>query len=58
MQESSRTTSLPCCSTTHLRAVEDANLRLRGMFGDVDFANQERFPDARLERLSLMGNSA
>lgn len=32
-------------------AVEDANLRLRGVFGDVDFANQERFPDARLEKL-------
>jgi type I restriction enzyme M protein len=23
----------------------------RGVFGDVDFANQERFPDARLEKL-------
>ncbi len=32
-------------------AIEDANLRLRGVFGDVNFANQERFPDARLERL-------
>ncbi|HEY1224467.1 MAG TPA: class I SAM-dependent DNA methyltransferase [Brevundimonas sp.] len=32
-------------------ALEDANLRLRGVFGDVDFANQERFPDARLEKL-------
>ncbi len=32
-------------------AIEDANLRLRGVFGDVDFANQERFPDARLEML-------
>lgn len=32
-------------------ALEDANLRLRSVFGDVDFANQERFPDARLERL-------
>ena len=32
-------------------AIEDANLRLRGVFGDVDFANQERFPDARLEKL-------
>jgi type I restriction enzyme M protein len=32
-------------------AIEDANLRLRGVFGSVDFANQERFPDARLERL-------
>ena len=32
-------------------AIEDANLRLRGVFGSVDFANQERFPDARLEKL-------
>lgn len=32
-------------------AIEDANLRLRGVFGDVDFANHERFPDARLEQL-------
>lgn len=32
-------------------AIEDANLRLKGIFGDVDFANQERFPDARLEKL-------
>ena len=32
-------------------AIEDANLRLRGVFGDIDFANQERFPDARLESL-------
>lgn len=32
-------------------AIEDANLRLKGVFGDVDFANQERFPDARLEKL-------
>lgn len=32
-------------------AIEDANLRLRGVFGDIDFANQERFPDTRLESL-------
>jgi type I restriction enzyme M protein len=32
-------------------AIEDANLRLRSVFGAVDFANQERFPDARLELL-------
>lgn len=32
-------------------AIEDANLRLRSVFGSVDFANQERFPDARLEKL-------
>lgn len=34
-----------------LAAIEDANLRLRGVFGDVDFANQDRFSDALLERL-------
>lgn len=32
-------------------AIEDANLRLSGVFGAVDFADQERFPDARLEML-------
>ena len=32
-------------------AIEDANLRLRGVFQDVDFNNKERFPDAVLERL-------
>jgi type I restriction enzyme M protein len=36
---------------TAFAAIEDANLRLRGVFGDVDFANHERFPDARLEQL-------
>src|SRR3990172_2343818 len=33
------------------RAIEDANLRLRGIFQDVDFANRERFPDHLLEAL-------
>ncbi|MBU6427711.1 MAG: type I restriction-modification system subunit M, partial [Cyanobacteria bacterium REEB65] len=32
-------------------AIEDANLRLQGVFQDVDFNNKERFPDATLERL-------
>jgi type I restriction enzyme M protein len=32
-------------------AIEDANLRLKGVFQDVDFNNKERFPDASLERL-------
>lgn len=40
---------------THLnaafRAVEDANMKLRGVFQDVDFNNKERFPDAMLEKL-------
>lgn len=33
------------------REIEDANLRLRGVFQDVDFNNKERFPDAILEQL-------
>jgi type I restriction enzyme M protein len=33
------------------RAIEDANLRLKGVFQDVDFNNKERFPDAVLEKL-------
>jgi type I restriction enzyme M protein len=39
----------------HLNAafhsIEDANLRLKGIFQDVDFNNKERFPDATLELL-------
>ena len=34
-----------------LRAIEEANPRLLGLFQDVDFAHRERFPDATLERL-------
>lgn len=34
-----------------LRAIEDANLRLQGVFQDVDFNNKERFPDETLEML-------
>jgi type I restriction enzyme M protein len=33
------------------RAIEDANMRLQGVFQDVDFNNKERFPDATLELL-------
>lgn len=32
-------------------AIEDSNLRLKGVFQDVDFNNKERFPDATLELL-------
>ena len=32
-------------------AIEDANLRLKGIFQDVDFNNKERFPDVTLELL-------
>ena len=34
-----------------LRAIEDANQRLRGLFQDVDFNSKERFPDDLLARL-------
>lgn len=34
-----------------LQAVEDANMKLRGIFQSVDFNNKERFTDAILERL-------
>lgn len=33
------------------RAIEDANLRLKGVFQDVDFSNKEWFPEVVLERL-------
>ena len=32
-------------------AIEDANMRLRGIFGEIDFNNKERFPDSTLETL-------
>ncbi|MES3036982.1 MAG: type I restriction-modification system subunit M [Bdellovibrionota bacterium] len=33
------------------RKIEDENLRLKGVFQDVDFNNKERFPDSVLEKL-------
>lgn len=33
------------------RAIEDANLKLKDVFQDVDFNNKRRFPDATLEKL-------
>ncbi|MEM1054389.1 MAG: class I SAM-dependent DNA methyltransferase [Bacteroidota bacterium] len=36
---------------TSFRAIMDANPRLKGVFGEIDFANKQRFPDALLERL-------
>jgi type I restriction enzyme M protein len=33
------------------RKIEDANMRLKGVFQDVDFNNKERFPDTTLEML-------
>ncbi len=32
-------------------AIEDANMRLKGIFGEIDFNNKERFPDSTLESL-------
>ncbi len=37
--------------TAAFRAIEQTNLRLMGVFQDVDFDNPERFPDATLEHL-------
>jgi type I restriction enzyme M protein len=36
---------------TAFHAIEDADLRLKGVFQDVDFNNKERFPDVSLEML-------
>ena len=36
---------------TAFHAIEDADLRLKGVFQDVDFNNKERFPDVVLEML-------
>ena len=36
---------------TAFHAIEDADLRLKGVFQDVDFNNKERFPDVALEML-------
>ncbi|MCD4840512.1 MAG: type I restriction-modification system subunit M [Methanosarcinales archaeon] len=36
---------------TAFHAIEDADLRLKGIFQDVDFNNKERFPDVVLEML-------
>ena len=36
---------------TSFHAIEDADLRLKGIFQDVDFNNKERFPDVVLEML-------
>ncbi|RYZ59760.1 MAG: type I restriction-modification system subunit M [Proteobacteria bacterium] len=33
------------------RKIEDENLRLKGVFQDVDFNNKDRFPDSILEKL-------
>lgn len=46
-----KTTDIGAALNQALHAVEDANLRLKGVFQDVDFNNKERFPDTVLEAL-------
>ncbi len=45
------TTDIGAHLNAAFRAIEDANMKLRGVFQDVDFNNKERFPDAMLEKL-------
>ncbi len=45
------TTDIGAALNRAFHAVEDANLRLKGIFQDVDFNNKERFPDSVLEEL-------
>ena len=44
-------TDIGQCLNNAFHAIEDENLRLKGVFQDVDFANKERFPDATIEKL-------
>jgi len=46
-----QTTNIGEHLNTAFHAIEDANLRLKGIFQDVDFNNKERFPDTALELL-------
>jgi type I restriction enzyme M protein len=46
-----RTTDIGAALNQALHAIEDANLRLKGVFQDVDFNNKARFPDTVLEAL-------
>lgn len=46
-----KTTDIGAALNQAFHAVEDANLRLKGVFQDVDFNNKERFPDTVLEAL-------
>jgi type I restriction enzyme M protein len=46
-----KTTDIGAALNHALHAIEDANLRLKGVFQDVDFNNKERFPDTVLEAL-------
>lgn len=46
-----RTTDIGAALNEAFHAIEDENLRLKGVFQDVDFNNKERFPDTVLEAL-------
>ncbi|MDZ7778955.1 MAG: type I restriction-modification system subunit M [Gemmatimonadota bacterium] len=46
-----QTTDIGASLNQALDAIEDANLRLKGIFQDVDFNNKDRFTDAVLEEL-------
>ena len=46
-----KTTDIGAALNQAFHAIEDANLRLKGVFQDVDFNNKERFPDTVLEEL-------
>ena len=45
------TTNIGECLNAAFQAIEDANMKLRGIFQSVDFNNKDRFSDALLERL-------
>jgi type I restriction enzyme M protein len=46
-----RSTNIGEALNSSFRRLEDENLRLKGVFQDVDFNNKERFPDSVLEKL-------
>jgi len=46
-----KTTDIGAALNRAFHAIEDANMRLKGVFQDVDFNNKERFPDTVLEAL-------
>lgn len=46
-----KSTNIGEALNSSFRKLEDENLRLKGVFQDVDFNNKERFPDSILEKL-------
>ena len=52
-----KTTDIGAALNLAFHAIEDANLRLKGVFQDVDFNNKERFPDTVLEACSSTSTS-